>query len=273
MTTDPRVRRAFERAAGSYDAAAEVQRRTVQSLVDALPASLGSADPTLLDVGCGTGAAFAPLLGRFPAARLLGIDFSIAMLRAAAAHGHGARVALACADAARLPAAPEAADLVFSSMTWQWCAMPQVLGEAHRTTRPGGTLAFSTLIAGTFHEVDSAFRGIDAHPHTLRLLDRVAVLAAVAAAGFGDARVHAETRVARYATPADALRAIRAAGASELGAPRRRGLLGKAAWRTVESRWLARADADRRVPLSYEVLEVVATRRPEGRAKIEASDS
>jgi malonyl-CoA O-methyltransferase len=256
---DARVRLAFDRAAPTYDAAAEVQRETLHSLIDALPARLRCPAPTILDVGCGTGRAFRPLFARYPDAHLIGLDFAGSMLRTAS-RPHPDRLSLLCADAARLPLPAACADLVFSSMTWQWCALPAVLAEARRCLTAGGTLAFSTLTAGTFHEVATAFRGIDAHPHTLRLLDRAAVRAAVLDAGFGDLCERSVTRIARYDSAALALRSIRATGASEVGGPRRPGLLGKSAWRTIEARWRDLADPDGRLPLSYEVLEVVAAR-------------
>lgn len=253
---DPRVRRAFDRAANSYAAAAGVQRATLDALVEALPPDLGQPAPRILDVGCGTGLAFGPLLRRYPDARLVGVDFAEAMLRASDRHD----VQKTGADAVRLPFRDACADLVFSSMTWQWCPLPAVLAEARRVLRPGGTLAFTTLTAGTFDELAHAFAGIDGHPHTLALLERAAVLDAVVAAGFGRVGHRATTRVARYPDVRTALGAIRATGASEVGGRRRPGLLGKTAWRTIEARYRERADAAGRLPLSYEVLEVVAAR-------------
>lgn len=257
---DPRVRRAFERAAATYDGAAEVQRQTLAALVAALPEALGRTAPTLLDVGCGTGLAFGPLAARYPSARLLGVDFSPAMLRAANTGGGVHNVQKIGADAARLPFADACADLVFSSMTWQWCDLPAVLGEARRVLRDGGTLAFSTLVEGTFRELADAFAGIDAHPHTLALLDADAALAGVRAAGFAAPRVRRVVRTAVYPDLPTLLHTIRATGANEVGGRRRPGLLGKAAWQTIVARYAALADADGRLPLSYDVLEVVTRR-------------
>ena len=253
--TDPRVRRAFDRAAGTYDAAAAIQRQTLFALVDALPARLASPAPRVIDVGCGTGLAIPPLAARYPAAQLIGVDFSAPMLHAAP---HNFQKI--CADATRLPLADGCADLVFSSMTWQWCALPAALSEAHRLLSANGVLAFSTLVEGTFRELATAFAGIDRHPHTLALMTEEDVLAAVSAAGFTVTRHRRVVRVAHYADLATALRSIRATGAGEVGAGRRPGLLGKTAWRSVEARFRAQAATDGQLPLSYAVLEVVAGR-------------
>jgi malonyl-CoA O-methyltransferase len=257
---DHRVRRAFDRAAPTYDAAADVQRQTLAALCAALP-NLPPA-PRVIDVGCGTGLAFDALERRYPGLHLLGIDFAPAMLQVAKRRGPfaGGSIALAAGDACHLPVADASADLVFSSMTWQWCALPATLAEARRVLRPGGSLAFSTLIAGTFAELATAFAGIDGHAHQLELLSAAGVMGAVEAAGWRDIRSVAATRIARHDSPALALRSIRATGASEVGGARRPGLLGKAAWRTIEHRWRALGGADGRLPLTYQVLEVVAAR-------------
>lgn len=250
-----RVRRAFDRAAGTYDSAAGIQRQTLQALVESLPESVGSPAPRILDVGCGTGLAMSPLLARFPTARLIGVDFSEPMLRAAP---HNFQKT--CGDAARLPFADGMADLVFSNMTWQWCALPEALSEARRVLRGDGVLAFSTLVQGTFRELATAFGGIDAHPHTLAMLQEGEVLEDLVLAGFRSAVQRRVTRIAYFDDLAAALRSIRATGASEVGDGRRPGLLGRSAWRAVEARYRDLAAADGRLPLSYEVLEIVAGR-------------
>ena len=254
-----RIRRAFDRAATTYDQAAGIQLETLQALVAVLPEHLPVPDATLIDLGCGTGHAL-PLLGaRYPSARLLGIDLSEAMLRTVLA-GNVDNLQKTAADAARLPLRNATCDLVFCSLTWQWCNLPEVLAEARRVLKPGGTLAFSTLIDGTFRELAAAFAGIDRHRHTLALLSADQVLAAVRDAGFDPLQSRPVTRTARYPDLSALLHAIRATGASEISGTRRRGLLGKSAWQTIATRYATFAAADGQLPLTYEVLEVITAR-------------
>ena len=62
-----RVRESFDRAATTYDAAAVVQRRICQRLLDELDPAL-PAPASVLDAGCGTGYGARLLRQRWPAA-------------------------------------------------------------------------------------------------------------------------------------------------------------------------------------------------------------
>lgn len=256
-----RVQRAFSRAAGSYDAAAEIQRQVVDELMLRLPAELAPA--TIVDLGCGTGYAFAGLSRRYPAARLIGLDFAESMLRRAPELPHLQKIA---GNATALPIADASADLVISSLTYQWCGLDRALAEACRVLQPGGTLAFSTLTGDTFGELRHAFAGIDDAPHVLPLLTPEAIAGDVTQAGLGVVRIFRACSVARFASVRALFDSIRRTGASEVAPQdgrtgRRRGLLGKTAYATIEARLLALADDNGRLPLTYDVLYVVA-RRP-----------
>lgn len=255
-----RVQRAFAAAAHSYDGAAEIQRQVVDELIGRLPADANFA--TVLDLGCGTGYAFGQMAARYPAARLLGLDFAEKMLHRAPTVPGLQKI---CANAVALPIADAAVDLLFSSLAYQWCALDQALGEARRILRPGATLAFSTLTSDTFHELRAAFAGLDDAPHVLPLLPPEDIADQVAAAGFTGIEVSRRCLVARFGSVRALFDSIRQTGASEVsahdathGTQRRRGLLGKRAWATIEARLRGLADAEGRLPLSYDVVYVIA---------------
>src|SRR5512140_621526 len=150
MPTDPRfpapdprevdpaaVRRAFGRAATTYDAAAILQREVGTRLAERLD-YVKLAPAAILDAGCGTGHALGELAARYPRARVVGADLAYPMARAARervrgsrslfdrllgpvrAKGRGPAPALVCADMNALPFAGVAFDLVWSNLALQW---------------------------------------------------------------------------------------------------------------------------------------------------------
>lgn len=130
----------------------------------------------ILDAGCGTGYGAGLLRQRWPQAEITGVDFAPAMLGQARAQLSTG----AAGDIEHLPFADARFELWWSSLTIQWCDAARVFAEAHRVLRPGGRLALSTLATETFHELRSAFSGIDAHRHTLPFSDPEAIGAALA---------------------------------------------------------------------------------------------
>ena len=162
----------FSRAAAQYDGAALLQRRVADGLLARLHALEEQAwlDPQRwLDLGSGTGycsRALAP-----------------GMLRHARAQGAGARHYLT-ADAERLPLRADSCDLILSSLALQWCPdLPGVLAEARRILRPGGVLAFSSLVAGTLDELRQSWARVDDQVHVNRFRPQTAYAAATQASG------------------------------------------------------------------------------------------
>jgi demethylmenaquinone methyltransferase / 2-methoxy-6-polyprenyl-1,4-benzoquinol methylase len=162
----------------------------------------------ILDVGCGPGELGRLAVHHFPESRLVGIDFTRAMLRRAArpTPARGAqRFAWAEADALRLPFRDGTFDLVMSAFVVR--NLPRLdaaFAEFRRVLAPGGTLLTLEITEPTaawfrslFHAYFDAFvpwlgaavgnAGPYRYlPESLRSLpDRPAMLAALRAAGFG----------------------------------------------------------------------------------------
>lgn len=243
--TKQRVREAFERAAATYDGAAEVQRR----ICHALAAGLATAPArTLLDAGCGTGYAL-PLLGeRFPGAALLALDLSPAMLGQVA--GSALRLA---GDAERLPLADASVDVYWSSLALQWCDLAAALAEARRVLAPGGRLAVATLGPATFGELRTAFAAADGYRHTLSFHSAQEVAALAAAAGFRAPLVRPAPLLSQHPDLRSLLRAVKSIGANQVGSGRRTGLMSRGAWQRAEAAYEGlRTDAG--LPLTYDTL-------------------
>ncbi|MFI5618853.1 class I SAM-dependent methyltransferase [Streptomyces sp. NPDC051567] len=97
----------------------------------------------VLDAGCGTGRALAPLRAAVgPSGTVLGADLTPQMLAAARRAGRAAEGALLLADVARLPLRDGSLDAVFTAGLVTHLPSPGPnLRELARVVRPGGRLA------------------------------------------------------------------------------------------------------------------------------------
>lgn len=130
------VASAFSRAAGSYDAAAALQRDVGERLL-----GMGSAHPgeRLLDAGCGTG--YFSRLWRERGMQVTALDLAPGMLDVArqrqAAHHY------LLGDIEQVPLPDAAMDICFSSLVVQWCSdLPAALAELYRVTAPAARSCF-----------------------------------------------------------------------------------------------------------------------------------
>ena len=244
-----RIRASFERAAPTYDGAADIQRRICTQLADGLPAI---APTRLLDAGCGTGFAQAELQVRFPDAHCVAVDLSPAMLE---------RISSPCCriagDLEHLPLADASLDLYWSSLAVQWCDLATALREAHRTLRPGGHVALASLGPATFHELRHAFADIDDYRHTLGFhgCDEISLLARQSQ--FVTVNVQNSPKITYYPDFKTLLKAVKAIGANQLGAGRRTGLMSRSSFKRAEAAFeLLRGAAG--LPLTYDLITLNA---------------
>lgn len=249
-----RIRQAFSAAAHSYASAATVQKQVAATLADRLLWRIKKTAPRtvpnrILDVGCGTGFAHSSLNGLFPDAELISLDLSEAMLRQSQISPK------ICADADALPLTDHCIDLLWSSLTWQWCDLSRTLNEAQRVMSANGQLAFTTLTEGTYHELRHAFSGIRSRPLPLLSIDRV--LDAVGNAGFHNITADAERIIVHYPSLKALLTALRDTGTQSTSGDRQNGLIGKAKWRAIETAYAQLATTEG-LPLTYDVLYVTA---------------
>jgi malonyl-CoA O-methyltransferase len=255
------VRRAFSRAAPRYDAHAVVQREIGKRLVEHLE-GIRIAPERILDLGCGTGAGFAALEQRFPAARIVGLDLALAMLRQAHARTPWwrrvvpgrATPALACADAERLPFAAGAFDFVFSNLALQWLRPEAAFGEAARVLSTGGLMLFSTLGPDTLKELRQAFGEADSQGrHVHPFVDMHDLGDALVHAGFADPVMEMEQLTLEYDDLEAVVRDVRAIGAANALPGRARGLGGRQRWERTRAAY-ERQRRDGILPATYEVV-------------------
>ena len=249
------VRRAFGRAAATYDAHAilqeEVQKRLQERLDDT------SLSPQrILDIGSGTGRGTAMLRQRFPKAQTIALDLALPMLRAAKKQRTWLRpFSRLCADAEALPMVDASIDLLHSSLCLQWCGNLESAFEGfRRVMRPKGLLLFSTFGPQTLQELRAAFAEVDATPHVSGFLDIHQIGDALLAAGFRDPVLERDIFTLTYPSVRNLMHELRAIGATNADRHRARALTGKAHLQRVVDAYEAFLDGEGRFPATYEVV-------------------
>lgn len=279
-TDKSRVRASFERAAGSYDAAAVLQREVADRMAERLD-FIKHAPAVVLDAGSGTGYGGGLLKTRYPDARLLELDLAHSMLttsRAKQAAVGGLLKKLfarqpwqVCADLESLPLAAGSVDMVWSSLAIQWLNTPDAaLAEFHRVLKVDGLLMFATLGPDTLMELNRAFAGVDGATHVSRFIDMHDIGDALVRAGFATPVMDMEKIVLTYDDVKGVMRDLKAIGAHNATAGRGRGLMGKAAWARIEASY-EQLRRDGRLPATYEVVYGHAW-RPAARPKRKLDD-
>lgn len=256
------VRRSFEHAAATYDAAAALQDEVCRRMLARLD-YIRLEPATVLDAGSGTGNAVAGLLARYRRARVVALDLALAMARRSAARRpwwralierRGARLDAVCGDIEQLPFAAGAADLIWSNLAIQWINEPRrAFAELHRVLAPGGLVLFSTFGPDTLKELRAAFRGVDRHTHVHRFVDMHDLGDRLLACGFADPVVDMEMMTLTYADVRGLMRELKALGAHNVTQGRPPGLAGRASLAKAAQNYEA-FRRDGRLPATFEVI-------------------
>jgi malonyl-CoA O-methyltransferase len=252
------VRRAFDRAAATYDAAAVLQREVLGRMLERFD-YLKLAPATVLDAGCGTGAALPALRSRYPRAQLVALDLALAMTSRAIARTPrwerwlGKAAGGACGDLEALPFRDSAFGLVWSNLTLQWCDPERAFAEVRRTLAPGGLFMFSTFGPDTLKELRAAFAAADGHAHVNRFIDMHDLGDLLVHAGLANPVMDMETITVTYADVTDVMRDLQAIGARNANADRPAGLTGRRALAAVRDGY-ERFRTEGRLPATFEVV-------------------
>lgn len=257
------VRRAFDRAAPTYEDSAVVAREVERRMAEKLQ-YLRIAPKRVLDAGSGAGSAHELLRARYPDAELVELDLSLAMLRRARSRRGlaerlralgGARARhWVCADFSRSPLRSAAIDLVWSSLALAWSPDPlATLAEFRRVLSPGGALVFSTYGPDTLKELREAFAAADAATHVDSFVDMHDLGDMLVAVGFDAPVMEMERLSVGYADVDTLARDLKSSGQAAASAARPRGLTTPRAWRRMRERYEALRRAGR-LPVTVEVV-------------------
>lgn len=243
-----RVARSFSRAAPSYDSVAQLQRRVADQLQAALP----SAARSIVDLGCGTGYSLPALAAR--AERLVALDLAEGMVGYAARTRAGQADYWVCGDAEDLPLADTSVDLVFSSLSLQWCEnFAAVCAELHRVLTPGGQVYIATLGPDTLFELREAWREVDGYTHVNNFASRQHLHAAIQASGLILSWWQEAREVIRYRRVGELTRELKSLGASNVNDGRPGGLAGRRRVHRFTEAYERYREADGLLPASYQV--------------------
>ncbi|MBB6600508.1 malonyl-ACP O-methyltransferase BioC [Luteimonas sp. MC1825] len=257
------VRRAFSRAAAGYGAAAALQRDVEARLMESLE-YLGERVPdTVVDVGSGPGSAALALRARWPKARVLAVDLALPMLhQLAPRRGWNPlqrRIDRVCADARLLPLADNSVDLLFSNLCVQWVDdLDALFAGFRRVLRPGGMLLCSTFGPDTLHELRAAFAAADDEAHVSPFVPIAGFGDALMRAGFRDPVLDREVEVHGHHDMPALMRELRALGATNALAGRRRALTGRGRFAAAQAAYEEWRGADNLLPATWETITAMA---------------
>jgi malonyl-CoA O-methyltransferase len=242
------ARRAFDRAR-AFESACFIHDEARERLLGRLEV-VRIAPKVALDLGCATGRAANALAVRFPSARVLAVDSSAGMLRAAA--GAAGAVSVLGGDAEALPLREASVDLAVANLVLPWCRPDRLFAEAARVLADGGALMFATLGPDSLQEVRTAFATVDDRIHVHAAFDMHDLGDLMMAAGLAEPVLDVDRIEVSYGDVASLVRDLRAVGAMNVAGARRRTLTGRRRWGIFVER-LPR-DPDGRLSVTIELI-------------------
>lgn len=257
------VRRAFDHAAQTYDAAAVLQHEVAGRMAERL-SYIRHTPEHILDAGSGTGNGLPYLRERFPKATITALDIAWNMLavnrakqpwwkRKLASLG-GPSLHYACGDLDALPLKTSSVGMIWSNLTIQWCNDLEVtFREMHRTLAPGGLLMFSTFGPDTLKELRAVFSGLDGYTHVNRFIDMHDIGDALVHAGFATPVMDMEHITLTYSDMMTLLRELKDIGAHNVTQGRRPGMMGRAELAALTDGY-ERFRKDGRLPATFEIV-------------------
>ena len=266
------IRQSFDAAAPHYDDVAVLQREVGQRLVDRLELIKLSPD-VILDVGAGTGYISQALKKVYKGARILSLDIAPGMLQVARSKNSWlskwfGNDGFICGDAEYLPLADNSVDLIFSSLTLQWCGeLDRAFSEFRRVLKPEGLLMFSSFGPDTLKELRDSWRRADTSAggdgveeskehesmHVNDFIDMHDIGDALLRAGLSDPVMDVENFTLTYTDAYQLMRELKALGAHNVANARRHSLTGKTRLKNMVSAY-EDFRVDGLLPATYEVV-------------------
>jgi malonyl-CoA O-methyltransferase len=248
------IRQAFDRAAATYDAAAELQYEIGDRLIERMD-FIRLKPRRILDLGAGTGMFSAALMKRYRAADVVALDIAPSMLQRARSRGGWLRKpACVCADGERLPFADDSFDFIFSNLMLQWCSdLEATFSELRRVLAPGGLLMFTTLGPDTLMELRASWEVVDGYTHVNQFIDLHDIGDSLVRTQWAEPVMDSERITVTYRKLRRLMQDLKQIGAHNVTLGRPRGLTGRRRWQQFAEAY-ERYREDGVLPASYEVV-------------------
>lgn len=254
---DPKhVRRAFSRAASSYQAAAVLQQEVAKRLLESLDYLEDKQPQVVLDIGSGPAYSTAVMKKRWPKAQVIALDLAMPMLvEARKQAGWWRPFSRVCADARALPLADNSVDVIFSNLCLQWVEdLPAVFAGFRRVLKPGGLLVCSTFGPDTLMELREAFAHADDTAHVSNFVQIAQFGDALMMAGFRNPVLDRDLFTLTYDDLPALMRELKAIGATNAMSSRRHTLTGRGRFAAARDAYEPLRRADGKLPSSWEVI-------------------
>lgn len=252
---DPRaIRRSFDRASRSSDAAAALQAEVRARLLQRL--ELVKMEPAVVvDLGCGTAHAAKALKAKFPKAHVIALDIARGMLKEAVRQQRLFRkFSRVCADAGRLPLRDGSVDLLFSNLMLHWCEPPDaVFTEVQRVLKPRGLFTFTTFGPDTLKELRAAWAQVDERIHVHRFIDMHDIGDALVRARLAEPVLDIEYLTLTFADVRKLAIELKALGAHNASRNRFTGLTGRHRFSAMTAAYEP-LRKEEKIPATYEVV-------------------
>lgn len=254
------VRRNRDRAAPGLGAHDFLFREVAERLADRLD-DVTRTFPRALDLGCHGGEVAAILRGRGGIEMLVQCDLSPAMARRAQKNGSPTLVA----DEEFLPFAPESFDLVISSLSLHWVNdLPGCLMQIRQCLKPDGLFLAAMLGGDTLAELRQALMEAElaeaggASPRVSPFADLRDAGGLLQRAGFALPVVDGDRLTATYPDVLGLMRDLRGMGEANAVQARPRRFASRALFARADHLYRRIADADGRLPASFQIVTMTA---------------
>ena len=248
------ARRAFNKAAASYDAVAELQNEIGDRLIERLD-YVRLQPARILDLGAGTGFFSSALLKRYRKADVVALDLAENMLRQVQSRGGWFRKPrCVCADGESLPFADDSFDFIFSNLMLQWCVdLEATLAELRRVLAPGGLLMFTTFGPDTLMELRASWEAVDGFTHVNSFVDMHDVGDSLVNTRWAEPVMDSERITVTYRELSTLMQDLKQIGAHNVTLGRARGLTGRQRMQQFAAAY-EQYRAEGVLPASYEVV-------------------
>ena len=261
------VARAFSRAATVYDSIARLQKNVGEGLLKLInygQRSSSVGNPSILDLGSGTGYFSRQIKCEQDKSSVIELDFSAGMLdesRRVSCLLKLIEPALVQADFERLPFKAKSFDLIFANLSLQWCSdLASAIQALHALVRDNGVLAFTTVLDGSLQAFRRAGVALDDGPHVNNFCNEEQLLQCVQQSLFGLVEWKVVDHIETFDTVKEMLVSVKGIGAGNHRRDRSPGLMGRDRYKKFCEALESTRNASGQLELNYRILSVVLHR-------------